>query len=121
MDAPRFGPATDALYEWLTIFPHDPDLEPKKYGQRFIGIEAHVLRAGPVARAARARVNPYVSPPEPVQLGDAGRAQVRRRDDLGVVDGAAGWMTTTEAAHVARTLAEAGASTLQLVGAGAVP
>jgi hypothetical protein len=81
---------------------------------------AHVLRSGPVARAARANANPYHTTPDPVQLDTPGQVQVRRRDDLGVVVGAEGTMTTTAAAHLVGTLAKAGAdaSAFELVTAG---
>jgi hypothetical protein len=106
---PNFGPESDTLYEWVTIFPHEPALPAKRYGQKFNAVEAAVLRAGPVARAARARGNPYLPTPDPVQLTAPGQVQVRQRDDLGVINAAEGFMTTTEASHAVKLLVDAGA------------
>jgi hypothetical protein len=106
---PDFGPASDTLYEWVTIFPHEPALPARRYGQKFNAVEAAVLRAGPVARAARARGNPYLPTLDPVQFTAPGQVQVRQRDDLGVVNAAEGFMTTTEASHAVKLLVDAGA------------
>ena len=77
--------------------------------QKFNGVEAAVLRAGPVARAARARVNPY--------LTDAGSRAAHRagtgRKCVSATTSA--WspqrqdvMTTTEASHAVNLLVERG-------------
>jgi len=119
-DVGPIAPAIDAVYEWLTIFPHEPALESKLYTQTFVGMAASVLRTAPVARAARERTNPYLVAPDPVELLDPGQVQVRHRDDLGAVANAEGIMTTTAASHVVDTLVHAGvdAADLELVTVG---
>ena len=121
--APTSGPGNDTLYEWQTIFPQEPALGTQRYAQKFVGVEAAVLRAGQASRAARTRVNPYTSKPEPVEVSGAGQVQVRRRDDLGVVADVPSAMTTTAAAHAIESLADAGedAENLQLVAVGVAP
>ncbi|MEO7085895.1 MAG: DUF6603 domain-containing protein, partial [Gemmatimonadaceae bacterium] len=117
---PTAGPGIDTLYEWCTVFPQEPSLPGKRYAQQFVGMESQVLRVGPVARASRSRLNPYLTTPDPVQLTPPGQVQVRQRDDLGVVAGAEGFMTTTAATHSLASLVAAGAdaSAFELVGAG---
>ncbi|MEP6618807.1 MAG: DUF6603 domain-containing protein [bacterium] len=118
--APTNGPGVDALYEWETIFPHEPALGSKRYGQKFNGMAAVALRSGAVAKAARQRANPYLSTPDPVELSNPGQVEIRRRDDLAAVAGAAGLMTTTAASHLVSTLVDAGAESnaFELVSAG---
>jgi hypothetical protein len=117
---PSAGPGIDAVYKWFTIFPHEPELEGRLYSQTFVGMAASVLRTGPVARAAQAHANPYLTPSDPVKLTNPGQVQVRQRDDLGVVHEAEGFMTTTAASNVVRAMVSAGgdASAFELVTAG---
>jgi len=121
--APMSGPGSDTLYEWQTIFPQEPALGMQRYAQKFVGVEAAVLRSGQVSRASRSRVNPYTSTPNPVGVSGAGQVQIRHRDDLGAVADAPDVMTTTAAAHSIGSLVDAGedAENLQLVAVGVAP
>jgi hypothetical protein len=120
---PLSGIPADAVYEWQTIFPHEPSLAPRRDGQSFLTAAAAVLRAGAVARASRARGNAYTVPAAPVTLAPAGDREIRRSDDLGSVTGLTARMTTTAATRALAGIVASGTepARVELVVAGAEP
>lgn len=100
---------------WETVYPHE-DLERDSdlSGLGFVQLDSLaglVLRNNRVSRAARERANPYERPhppgdPKPWAPRDAGVVGIVRREDLGAVAAASGWMTTTAASERIAELAD---------------
>ncbi len=77
-----FGPSSTVGYDWETAFPQLP--RANRFDSFLLSklLVKAVMKASPVAKAARQRGNPYAVAPDPVVLRDAEVREVHRADDL---------------------------------------
>ena len=103
-EAHCFGPSSTAAYEWETAFPQLPlPNRIDRFLMSKIMVKA-VMKASPVAKAARLRGNPYATAPDPVVLGDAAEREVHRADDLTKAAPVQGAVTYTHAVEQMKSL-----------------
>jgi hypothetical protein len=106
-NAPVSGTPLGAAYAWETCFPQEAFAR-RRQGFGFSGgFAAMALANNAVSAAVRRRVNPYVDPdPDPLQLAQSPRFELRSGDDLTPSGGARGlgaslaWRARSNAAGV---------------------
>jgi hypothetical protein len=112
-----------SVYQWDTVFPHEEALIALRYPVQFLGLLVpKVIAAGPAARSALQKAQPYAVKPDPVGIAESGTVAVRSVRDLQPVAGiSSAPMTTTAAARAVADLVASDpslAGTMQLVGPG---